>query len=96
MSGTVIISIDALFGLTRKKSAGISHTEPLNGNTYFINQVEVDKFVDSSPNSIQNNVMMCQYNYLLYCLSSYRNATLFWQVIHCDLLQDFMHLMKQV
>ena len=52
------------FWANTKKSAGISHTEPLNGNTYFINQVEVDKFVDSSPNSIQNNVMMCQYNYL--------------------------------
>lgn len=56
MNGTIIISIDALFGLTRKKSAGISHTEPLNGSMYFISQEEVDEFVDNYPNSSQNNV----------------------------------------
>ena len=42
----MVISMDALFGLPRKKSADISYSEPLNENLYFLFQVEVNKFVN--------------------------------------------------
>ena len=37
--------MDALFGLPRKKSAGVSHHDPLLGNLFFYNQSCVDQFV---------------------------------------------------
>ena len=43
--GTVVESMDALFGLCRKKSAGSSIREPLNGTLFFLKQDDVDKFV---------------------------------------------------
>ena len=44
----MVYAIDALFGLPRKKSAGVSYREPLLGNLYFGNQSAVDQFVDES------------------------------------------------
>lgn len=43
--GSTILSMDALFGLPRKKSAGVSHRKPLFGNLFFHDQSEVDLFV---------------------------------------------------
>lgn len=40
-----IISFDALFGLSRKKHAGVSVRPPLYGTTFFDNQDDVDEFV---------------------------------------------------
>ncbi len=45
--GTVIESVDALFGLCRKKSAGKSVREPLSGTLMFANQKVVDEFVSN-------------------------------------------------
>lgn len=39
------MSIDALFGLCRKKSAGVSVRPPLFSNTFFEDQGRVDEFV---------------------------------------------------
>ncbi len=58
--GTVIVSMDALFGLPRKKAAGSSHKAPLNQGMYFLSQQDVDDFVNKQvtfPNQFQNNVM---------------------------------------
>ena len=44
-SGTAIISLDALFGLPMKKHAGQSHRGPLNGNRYFLQQLDVDNYL---------------------------------------------------
>ena len=44
----MVYAIDALFGLPRKKAAGISYREPLLGNVYFGNQSAVDQFVNES------------------------------------------------
>ena len=52
----MVISMDALFGLPRKKSAGISYSEPLNENLYFLFQVEVNKFVNQQTCVDHNNV----------------------------------------
>ncbi len=41
----MVESMDALFGLCRKKSAGTSVQPPLNGTLMFASQCEVDDFV---------------------------------------------------
>ena len=40
------MSIDANFGLCRKNTAGTSIHEPLSATTMFLNQAEVDRFVN--------------------------------------------------
>lgn len=49
--GKVVYSMDALFGLPRKKSAGISHRDPLHGEISFCDQSSVDEFVADSTTS---------------------------------------------
>ena len=44
-SGAMIISLDALFGLPRKKAAWKSHRDPLHGDLFFGNQSSVDEHV---------------------------------------------------
>ena len=44
-------SMDALFGLPRKKSAGSSVRDPLHGSRFFYDQDEVDRFVQSQDSS---------------------------------------------
>ena len=43
-----MVSMDGLFGLPRKKSAGKSHREPLHGDLYFKDQHAVDEYVASA------------------------------------------------
>jgi hypothetical protein len=42
---TVVYSMDGLFGLPRKKSAGTSYRKSLHGHLYFKDQGDVDQFV---------------------------------------------------
>ena len=42
-----MLSIDALFGLPRKKAAGVSYRDPLHGNLFFGDQAAVDEHVAS-------------------------------------------------
>ena len=44
-SGQVVLSMDALFGLPRKKSAGHSLREAIHGHLFFRDQSLVDEFV---------------------------------------------------
>ena len=44
----MILSMDALFGLPRKLSAGYSHREALHSSLYFLDQPSVDEFVHST------------------------------------------------
>ena len=44
----MILSMDALFGLPRKHSAGYSCCEALHGSLYFLDQPSVDEFVHST------------------------------------------------
>ena len=57
-SGLQILSMDALFGLCRKKSAGISVRTPLFSDIFFEGQDKVDEFVASydSSNRIADKV----------------------------------------
>lgn len=47
--GKVVYAMDALFGLPRKKSAGVSYREALHGNLFFCDQVALDQFVSGAP-----------------------------------------------
>ena len=44
----MILSMDALFGLPRKHSAGHSCREALHGHIFFVDQASVDEFVQST------------------------------------------------
>jgi hypothetical protein len=44
-NGKVVYALDALFGLPRKRAAGVSHRPALHGNLFFCNQDSVDEFV---------------------------------------------------
>ena len=44
--------MDGLFGLPRKKSAGVSYCDPLLGNLFFSEQSSVDEFVSESKKSV--------------------------------------------
>ena len=46
-NGSLIISIDALFGLCRKKSAGSSVHGPLSGTVIFDSQQDVNSYMES-------------------------------------------------
>ena len=52
-NGKVICSVDALFGLPRKKAAGSSHRGALHGNLFFSDQASVDEFV-AEANSLKS------------------------------------------
>ena len=43
-----MLSIDGLFGLPRKKSAGTSYRSAVHGSLFFCDQIQVDKFVKDS------------------------------------------------
>lgn len=45
--GTKIVSADAVFGLCRKKSSGVSVRPPLFSGLFFESQSDVDQFVDN-------------------------------------------------
>lgn len=44
-------AMDALFGLPRKKSAGVSYRDPLHDNLFFYSQSDIDQFVADSKHS---------------------------------------------
>ena len=46
--GSFICSMDALFGLPRKKAAGCSHRGALHEDLFFFDQSAVDEYVASS------------------------------------------------
>ena len=55
--GIVTLSIDANFGLCRKKTAGSSVREPLSGTSIFCHQGDVNDYVLSSGcSSVATNV----------------------------------------
>ena len=57
-SGAMVLSLDALFGLPRKKATGKSHRDPLHGDLFFGNQSSVDDHVAMyrMPNQRAGNV----------------------------------------
>lgn len=39
--GKLVYAVDALFGLPRKKAAGVSHREPLHGHLFFLDSLQL-------------------------------------------------------
>ena len=62
------MSVDAIFGLCRKKSAGNSVRGPLSGMSVFESQDEVNTFIDLQGHSIhsQSEVYTCTYTHNTY------------------------------
>ena len=46
-----MLAMDAIFGLPRKKVAGVSCEDPLFGSLFFSDQSSVDEFVSSYGNT---------------------------------------------
>lgn len=44
----MIVSLDAIFGLPRKKAAGKSVRQPLHGDLFFADQSQIDEYVDNA------------------------------------------------
>lgn len=57
----MIVSMDALFGLCRKKAAGKSVNPPLNDGLLFENQREVKEFIESYRTSAGCNIEKVHY-----------------------------------
>lgn len=63
-NGSMVISIDALFGLCRKKSAGSSVHGPLSGTAIFESQQDVNSYMESEscPCASYNNCEVQTHN----------------------------------
>ena len=65
------LSIDANFGLCRKKSAGSSVHPPLSGSSMFLNQEEVDEYVcqysthPTCSTEVSEVIILCLHTYYL-------------------------------
>ena len=56
----VVLAMDALFGLPRKKSAGISYRDPLHNELFFCKQSSVDQFVEESSSNKAKPFYVCE------------------------------------
>lgn len=45
----MIVTMDANFGLVRKRSSGMSMTQPLQGNSMFVKDEDVEDYLLSEP-----------------------------------------------
>ena len=65
-----MVSVDALFGLPRKKAAGSSHRDPLHGDLFFGDQSTVDEYVASYKMTGQNmpNVSLYSQGFIRVCV----------------------------
>ena len=93
-----MLSLDALFGLPRKKSAGTSHRDALHGDLFFCDQAAVDEYVVSyemRTNKIPNvNMLHIIYRNVIYCTLHCRHVIIFWLVMSFDHLGGTMLLLK--
>ena len=55
----MVLSMDALFGLPRKKSSGTSYRDAIHGHYFFEDQSMVDEFVTSAPSTKRKSVKVC-------------------------------------
>ena len=62
-AGTVTLSMDANFGLCRRKGAGKSVHPPLSGTEIFFEQSEVDNFVANYQSQVSSSTQVRMYVY---------------------------------
>ena len=61
--------MDALFGLPRKKAAGVSHRPAVQGHLFFVEQSCVDEHVaGSKTHTLMKNVRPVIYYYTILCI----------------------------
>lgn len=68
----VVFAMDAIFGLPRKKSAGISFRPPLHQDLFFHDQTEVDQFVmerGMKKSAVAKDVSVLSYTIVVFILS---------------------------
>ncbi|XP_040927240.1 uncharacterized protein LOC114857791 isoform X2 [Betta splendens] len=53
--GNLIVTMDANFGLVRKRSSGSSLVEPLHGNRMFVREEDVQEYLSSHPDGSKPN-----------------------------------------
>ncbi len=100
--GIKIYSLDALFGLPRKKSAGNSYRPPLHGHLSFIDQAEVDEYVASSHSNHkerqQVSLLLLLFTFHFRTAEFYaffiRNVIIFWLEICFEVQAGIMLWMK--
>ena len=62
VDGKVVHAMDALFGLPRKKSTGVSYQDPLHADLFFCDQfVAESKSTKTTPNVTQGPIYMSLY-----------------------------------
>ena len=62
--GKIIYAMDALFGLPRKKAAGVSYRPAVQGHLFFVEQSCVDEHVTGA----KTQKLMANVCYNYYCL----------------------------
>ena len=86
-------ALDALFGLPRKRAAGVSHRPALHENLFFCNQESVDEFVTEENDMKQSfqvvTLHTCAQSYA--CVSTYRIAIIFLLGTCYEVQQDIRH-----
>ena len=67
-SGKMMLSVDAIFGLPRKKTAGESVRPPLRGELFFLDQDLVDECVSSANTIKYSSHKVYQTIFIMNCL----------------------------
>lgn len=80
----MIESMDACFGLVRKKSAGKSSLPPRHSLTMFANQEDVDEFVDNYTASAKQTETVSEAKLSLHAKSCVYCILLFKTVYLCS------------
>lgn len=96
--GSYICSMDALFGLPRKKAAGCSHRGALHRDLFFCEQPPVDEYVACSEQrkrDVPSVRLFEQYTLSDFGLLACRHVMTFWLVVCSGVLAGTRHLMKQ-
>ena len=104
--GKVIYAMDALFGLPRKRAAGVSYRPAVQANLFFLEQSCVDEHVaGAKAHKLMENVCLtiCYYKlslsvyqFICTCMYYCRTAVTFWLEMLYEVLQDTNHLMRLV
>ncbi len=91
----MIISLDGIFGLPRKKAAGLSYREPVHGPLFFCDQHSVDEYVNSYSITKKVHMVNCTHIFKIKLLFVFvRIVTISLLVVCYGALADTRHWMK--
>ena len=85
--GKIVYALDGLFGLPRKKSAGVSYRPAVQGALFFCNQEAVDEFVaEASVGKQVAQVVLTTLLPLLNLLNFVSSFSLCNEMMYCTFL----------